>query len=30
MIYNTKQENFWAGQFGTDYIDRNNSVKLLD
>ncbi len=29
MIYNTKQENFWAGQFGTDYIDRNNSVKLL-
>ena len=23
------QEQFWAGQFGTDYIDRNNSEELL-
>lgn len=27
--YNTPQENFWAGSFGTDYIDRNKSSELL-
>jgi pseudaminic acid biosynthesis-associated methylase len=25
----TPQEAFWAGQFGTDYIDRNRSDELL-
>lgn len=25
----TPQENFWAGQFGTDYINRNASQQLL-
>lgn len=29
MTYKTEQENFWAGDFGVDYIDRNNSEKLL-
>ncbi len=27
--YATDQENFWAGEFGSDYIDRNNSDQLL-
>lgn len=27
--YRTAQEEFWAGKFGTDYIDRNNSAQLL-
>lgn len=27
--YITEQENFWAGQFGTEYIDRNKSQELL-
>ncbi|MDB2528262.1 methyltransferase domain-containing protein [Alphaproteobacteria bacterium] len=27
--YKTEQENFWAGQFGKNYIKRNNSTKLL-
>lgn len=27
--YKTPQENFWAGIFGTDYISRNQSRKLL-
>lgn len=27
--YLTEQENFWAGQFGTEYIDRNKSQELL-
>lgn len=27
--YATMQEAFWAGQFGTDYIDRNCSDQLL-
>ena len=27
--YQTDQENFWAGKFGTDYIDRNKGDKLL-
>lgn len=25
----TTQENFWAGNFGTDYIERNKSAALL-
>jgi len=29
MSYKTGQEDFWAGKFGTDYIDRNNSKRLL-
>lgn len=27
--YSTDQEHFWAGEFGTDYIDRNQGEKLL-
>ena len=27
--YKTDQENFWAGEFGDDYIDRNKSDQLL-
>lgn len=27
--YQTEQEVFWAGQFGDDYIERNNSESLL-
>lgn len=27
--YKTEQENFWAGEFGNNYIERNNSSKLL-
>lgn len=29
MDYKTKQEAFWAGTFGTDYIERNGSEGLL-
>lgn len=29
MKYTTEQENFWAGEFGDNYINRNNSEKLL-
>ena len=29
MTYKTDQENFWAGEFGDDYIDRNKSNELL-
>ncbi len=29
MNFSTGQEEFWAGQFGTEYIKRNNSDKLL-
>ena len=29
MRQSTPQEAFWAGQFGTDYIDRNRSEELL-
>jgi len=25
MNYQTNQENFWAGEFGNDYISRNDS-----
>jgi pseudaminic acid biosynthesis-associated methylase len=27
--YKTEQENFWAGEFGNDYIDRNKSAQLM-
>lgn len=27
--YQTDQENFWAGEFGNEYIDRNKSAQLL-
>ena len=29
MQYSTEQENFWAGKFGDDYIDRNIGEKIL-
>jgi pseudaminic acid biosynthesis-associated methylase len=29
MTFKTEQELFWAGEFGTDYIDRNRGDKLL-
>lgn len=29
MNYITEQESFWAGKFGSDYIERNNGEKLL-
>jgi spore coat polysaccharide biosynthesis protein SpsF len=29
MSYKTEQENFWAGQFGSDYIQRNQGEQLL-
>lgn len=29
MSYTTPQEAFWAGDFGTQYIDRNRSDQLL-
>lgn len=29
MKYKTEQEEFWAGDFGDDYIERNKSDRLL-
>jgi spore coat polysaccharide biosynthesis protein SpsF len=29
MTFNTEQESFWAGAFGTEYIQRNKSDALL-
>jgi len=29
MDFTTEQENFWAGQFGSDYISRNQGQGLL-
>ncbi len=29
MHYKTEQEEFWAGDFGSDYISRNSSQQLL-
>jgi pseudaminic acid biosynthesis-associated methylase len=29
MTYKTEQEQFWAGEFGTDYAQRNQSEALL-
>lgn len=28
-MYKTEQENFWAQEFGNDYIERNNGAQLL-
>lgn len=28
--FSTEQEKFWNGQFGDDYIDRNNSQHLFE
>jgi spore coat polysaccharide biosynthesis protein SpsF len=28
-MYRTEQEKFWAGEFGDEYIDRNNSLEQL-
>ena len=27
--FNTEQENFWAGEFGRDYINRNKGAEFL-
>ena len=29
MTFKTEQEKFWAGKFGNDYIERNESERLL-
>jgi len=29
MDFSTEQESFWAGQFGSDYISRNQGQNLL-
>lgn len=29
MNFKTEQEEFWAGDFGTEYINRNNSAQML-
>ena len=29
MTFKTDQENFWAGTFGEEYIDRNKGDELL-
>ena len=28
-MYKTEQEQFWAGEFGTNYIVRNNNAKII-
>jgi len=28
-IFTTEQEEFWAGEFGSEYIDRNNDAQIL-
>lgn len=30
MIYETEQENFWAGDFGNEYIGRNQGEHLIN
>lgn len=30
MEFKTDQERFWAGKFGDEYIDRNNSEQFLN
>ena len=30
MGYKTAQEEFWSGQFGNDYIERNKDNALLE
>ena len=29
MVYDTTQENFWAGEFGDDYLSRNDGEQLI-
>ena len=29
MTFKTEQENFWAGEFGNDYINRNQGEELI-
>lgn len=29
MAYKTEQEEFWSGEFGTEYVDRNNNRNIL-
>jgi len=29
VTYTTEQEDFWAGEFGDDYINRNNDAELV-
>ncbi len=29
VSFKTEQEEFWAGEFGNDYVDRNKSTELL-
>ncbi|GIU50575.1 MULTISPECIES: pseudaminic acid biosynthesis-associated methylase [Shewanella] len=29
MSYKTEQESFWAGEFGNNYIDRNDNKELI-
>ncbi|MFN4354463.1 pseudaminic acid biosynthesis-associated methylase [Parvibaculum sp.] len=29
MVYRTEQENFWSGEFGEAYIERNQGERLL-
>ena len=29
MSFKTQQEEFWAGDFGTDYVSRNQGPQLL-
>jgi pseudaminic acid biosynthesis-associated methylase len=29
MTYKTEQEKFWAGEFGTEYINRNQGERLI-
>lgn len=28
-MYKTEQENFWAGEFGNEYINRNNDLQII-
>jgi pseudaminic acid biosynthesis-associated methylase len=30
MTYQTEQENFWAGEFGNEYINRNQGERLIN
>ena len=30
MTYKTEQENFWAGDFGERYLNRNNGEQLIN
>lgn len=28
-MYKTEQEQFWAGEFGNAYVDRNNTYSIV-